>query len=88
MIHQFHTPLPVKTVHGEGYAIYVESSGMFENDCWTVVLCEGGFIRHYNTTQISVIKNSTFEIYEKQESQSTPKTSRKNDRRKTKGRNR
>lgn len=64
MIHEFHKPIPVITEHGEGYAIYVESSGMFENDCWTVVLCDGGLVRHYNTTQIKVCKNHTFEIYE------------------------
>lgn len=68
MIHEFNKPIPVSTPHGEGYAIYVESSGMFENDCWTVVICEGGLIRHYNTIQIKVCKNHTFEIYEKESS--------------------
>lgn len=60
---QFNTPIPVVTQDNEeGYAIYVESSGMFENDIWCVVLCNGGIIRHYNTSQIRIHKNSTFEI--------------------------
>ena len=61
---QFNIPIPVITDSGEdGYAIYVESSGMFENDVWCVVLCEKGIIRHYNTSQIKVHKNATFGIH-------------------------
>lgn len=60
---EFNKPIPVITEDGkEGYAIYVESSGMFENDVWCVVLCEGGIIRHYNTSQLKVHYNATFEI--------------------------
>lgn len=65
MIHEFNNPIPVLTEKGEeGYAIYVESQGMFENDVWCVVLCEGGIIRHYNTSQLRIYKNATFEIKE------------------------
>lgn len=60
---EFKKPLPVVTENGEdGYAIYVESSGMFENDIWCVVLCKGGIIRHYNTSQLKIYNNSTFQI--------------------------
>ena len=60
---EFNKPIPVLTEDNrEGYAIYVESSGMFENDIWCVVLCEGGIIRHYNTSQIRIHKNATFGI--------------------------
>lgn len=63
MIHQFNIPIPVITIDNyQGYAIYVESSGMFENDVWCVVLREGGIIRHYKTSQIRVEHNETFEI--------------------------
>ena len=63
MIHEFRRPLPV-VVEGtrEGYALYVESSGMWENDTWCVVLCDGGIVRHYTTSQISVHLNATFGI--------------------------
>lgn len=62
MIHEFQKPIPVVTEHGDGYAIYVESGGQFENDIWTCVLCNGGTIRHYNTSQIKIHHNATFEI--------------------------
>jgi hypothetical protein len=59
MLLEFNKPIPVITEDGkEGYAIYVESSGMFENDIWCVVLCEGGCIRHYNTSQLKVHYNN------------------------------
>ena len=63
MIHEFRRPLPV-VVDGtrEGYALYVESSGMWENDTWCVVLCDGGIVRHYITSQIRVHLNATFGI--------------------------
>lgn len=63
MIHEFRRPLPVM-VEGtrEGYALYVESSGMWENDTWCVVLCDGGIVRHYTTSQIRVHLNATFGI--------------------------
>lgn len=83
MIYEFHKPIPVITEHGEGYAIYVESGGQFENDIWTVCLCEGGLVRHYNTSQIRIYKNATFGIYEKKVSQKIKKTCRPNDTRKT-----
>jgi len=64
MIMQFNTPIPVVVKEGncEGYAIYVESSGMFENDIWCVVLCDSGIIRHYRTDQILMHYNATFDI--------------------------
>ncbi len=63
MIHEFRRPLPV-VVEGtrDGYALYVESSGMWENDVWCVVLCDGGIVRHYTTSQIRVHLNATFGI--------------------------
>lgn len=51
MIHEFIKPLPVVVEENkDGYAIYVESSGMFENDIWCIVLCESGVVKHYNTS--------------------------------------
>jgi hypothetical protein len=63
VIHEFRRPLPV-VIEGtrEGYALYVESSGMWENDTWCVVLCDGGIVRHYTTSQIRVHFNATFGI--------------------------
>ena len=60
---EFRNPIPV-VVEGdkEGYAIYVTSGGTFENDIWCVVLCEGGIVRHYQSSQIRIHYNATFEI--------------------------
>ena len=62
-IHEFKNPIPVIVEEClEGYAIYVESGGSFENDFWCVVLCSGGIIRHYATDQIKIHKNATLKI--------------------------
>jgi hypothetical protein len=62
MIMEFANPIPVQTPLGEGYVIYVTNGGTFENDIWTVVLTEGGKIKHFRTDQINVYKNGTFDI--------------------------
>lgn len=63
---EFKQPIPV-VVEGnkDGYAIYVSNSGMYENDVWCVVLCEGGSVRHYQTDQIKIYANATFGITKK-----------------------
>ena len=58
--------IPVRSVHGEGYILYVTDGGGFENDCYTVVLCDSGNIKHYNSQQITVHPNLTYEIKNKQ----------------------
>jgi hypothetical protein len=59
---EFNKPIPLITPHGEGYAIYVESGGVFENDIFTCVLKETGEIKHYNTSQLKMVNNGTFDI--------------------------
>lgn len=58
---EFRNPIPV-VVEGnkEGYAVYVQSGGTFENDIWCVVHCEGGVVRHYRSDQIVIHTNGTF----------------------------
>lgn len=56
-------PIPVIVeTDKEGYVLYIQEGGQFENDIFTVVLCDGGIVRHYNTQQIRIHKNATFEI--------------------------
>ena len=62
MIHEFNNPIPVKTIHGTGYAIYVRDGNTYENDIWCVALCNGGIIRHYRSDQIVMHHNMTFDI--------------------------
>lgn len=55
-------PIPVITPEGDGYVVYIESSGMMENDTVTVALCNGGQWRHFNSGQIRSHHNATFGI--------------------------
>ena len=60
---EFSSPIPVIVEEiKQGYAIYVQSGGTFENDIWCVVLCDGGIVRHYRSDQIKINHNSTFGI--------------------------
>jgi hypothetical protein len=62
-IHEFNKPIPVVLQDGsEGWALYVKCSGMFENDEWCVVHCDGGHVRHYLSNQIKIYQNQTFDI--------------------------
>lgn len=58
---EFRNPLPVTTELGDGYALYVTSSGPFENDLWTVIL-DSGDIRHFATNQLKYVGNATLDI--------------------------
>jgi len=62
MIYEFKNPVPVVTPLGPGYLWYVRDGGTWENDIFTVVLEEGGKIKHFRSDQISIYKNGTFDI--------------------------
>lgn len=62
---EFKSPLPVVTELGNGYAIYVTDGGTFENDIFTVVLEDGGLVKHFRSDQIKVYQNLTFDIKKK-----------------------
>lgn len=59
-------PIPllviIKETKQDAYLLYVESGGQYNNDIWTCILCEGGIVRHYQTNQVLISKNSTFNI--------------------------
>jgi hypothetical protein len=60
---EFKNPIPVIVEENkEGFAIYVTNGGTFENDIWCVVLCDGGCVRHYLSSQIKIYNNATFKI--------------------------
>lgn len=61
---EFRNPIPViiKETGKEAMIIYVSSGGTFENDIFTVVLCEGGDIIHVRADQIKMYNNKTFDI--------------------------
>jgi hypothetical protein len=72
LIHEFANPIPV-VVEGnrDGYALYVRDGGAFENDIWCVVLCDGGYVRHYMSDQIRVYVNATLGIEKNGNNQSS-----------------
>ena len=57
-------PIPVTTPLGDGYILYITPGGMFENDEITVVLLDGGQIKHFSSEQVRVWINSTYGIHE------------------------
>lgn len=61
---EFKNPIPVivSETQEEGLAIYVTSGGTYENDIWTIVLCEGGKIISVTINQIKIKSNKTFDI--------------------------
>lgn len=61
---EFKNPIPVivNETQEEGLAIYVTSGGTYENDIWTIVLCEGGKIISVTIDQIKIKSNKTFDI--------------------------
>ena len=68
---EFKNPIPVIVENEkEGYAIYVRDGGTLENDIWCVVLCDGGYVRHYRSDQISIHNNATFDIKKKHDKSS------------------
>jgi hypothetical protein len=54
----------VVTPLGDGYILYITPNGFLENDEITVVLSNGGEIRHFSSDQVRVWKNSTYGIHE------------------------
>jgi hypothetical protein len=57
-------PIPVTTPLGDGYILYITPNGFLENDEITVVLSNGGEIRHFSSDKVRVWKNSTYGIHE------------------------
>lgn len=54
--------IPLVTPQGDGYLIYVESGNWPDNDVWTCVLCDGGFVRHFLSVECKIYQNLTYGI--------------------------
>ena len=65
-VHEFTTPIEVVTPLGDGILFYVQPGGLFGNDIFTVVLCEGGDIRHFRSDQVQMWSNGTWGITKKE----------------------
>ncbi len=59
MIHEFKTPIPVHTPHGEGDALLLIDYGIDVNTVWLVRL-KGGVVLHYLSDDIRVYGNPMY----------------------------
>jgi len=64
-IHEFKDPIAVVTPLGDGRLFYVQPGGWLENDIMTVILNDGGVIRHFRSDQIQIWSNGTWDITKK-----------------------
>lgn len=62
MIHEFNKPIPCVCPLGDGYVLYVKPNGLLENDEFAVILCNGGGIFHFLSTDIKIYHNQTYGI--------------------------
>jgi hypothetical protein len=55
-------PITINQTKQEGYILYVNDSGQFENDVFCIVLKENGELLHATIKQFTVVENVTFGI--------------------------
>ena len=58
---------PCTTQLGDALIWYVKSNGYLENDELTCIMLDGGIIKHFNTSQVRIWHNETYEIKKKSE---------------------
>lgn len=61
-IHELQQILWVTTPHGDGMAILIIDYGPHENTIWVVALEKDGVIKHYNSNDIKLCINHTFNM--------------------------
>ena len=52
----------VKTPLGDGQALFIMDYGPHENTIWIVALQKNGVIKHFNSNQIKLCFNNTFDF--------------------------
>jgi hypothetical protein len=55
-------PVPCITPLGDGIIFYITSNSFLENDEITVILTDGGHIKHFTSQDVTVWHNSTYGI--------------------------
>ena len=61
-IHEIQQFIWVTTPLGDGQALFLIDYGPHENTIWVVAMQENGIIKHFNSNQIRLCFNNTFEI--------------------------
>jgi hypothetical protein len=61
-IHEIQQILWVKTPLGDGQALFLIDYGPHENTIWAIALEEKSEIKHFNSNQIVLCSNYTFDL--------------------------
>ena len=61
-IHEVQQLLEVSTPHGNGFALFIIDYGPQANTCWVVANKSDGRVRHYDSNDITLVKNYTYQI--------------------------
>ena len=61
-IHEIKQGMYLDTPHGEGIGLFIIDYGPQINTIWVIANKEDGTIRHYDSNQIRLTKNSTLSI--------------------------
>lgn len=64
MILQLNPPMPVETPHGEGMALFLIDYGMQWNTCYVVAIKSTRQLKHYESEQVRMGANFTFDYGE------------------------
>jgi hypothetical protein len=62
IIHEVKQVMWVTTPHGDGVVLFIMDYGPHENTIFIVALEKDGIIKHYNSNDIILCKNNTFNI--------------------------
>jgi len=61
-IHELSQILWFNTPLGLGQALLVIDYGCHENSIWVIAIKKNGYIKHFNSNQISLSQNNTLEL--------------------------
>ena len=61
-IHELQQIMWVTTPHGDGIVLFLMDYGPQENTIFVVALEKDGVIKHYNSNDVRLCKNDTFNI--------------------------
>ena len=62
VIHEIQQVLWVTTPHGDGVVLFLMDYGPHENTIFVVALEDTGLIKHYNSNDVKICRNNTFNI--------------------------
>ena len=64
-IHEIQQVMYVETIHGLGIPLFLIDYGPHINTVWVITNCVDGKIKHYDSNDIILTKNNTFNLNNK-----------------------